>query len=315
MDYTYRLLVHGGAGTIMPHEMTPEKERAYKEGLANALQKGYQILKDGGCALDAVETAVKVLEDNPLFNAGKGSVFTHTKKNEMDAAIMDGLTGNAGAVAGVSNIKNPISAARMVLEHSEHILLTGKGAELFAQEHGIKLVDSSYFFTEFRYEQLLKVVDSEKAYVDHNVSVREKNNNDKYGTVGAVALDKNGNLAAATSTGGLTNKKYGRIGDTPIIGAGTYADNASCAVSATGYGEVFMRNVVAYDIAAQMKYAGISLQQACENTLNKLQQQMPESGGVIAIDAHGNYCLLFNTTGMYRGYILEDGTTEVAIYK
>lgn len=314
MESRYRILVHGGAGTILPHEMTPEKEAAYKQGLSMALEQGHKILAAGGSALDAVEAAVKVLEDNPLFNAGKGAVFTHAKKNEMDAAIMCG-TGRAGAVAGVSNVKNPISAARKVLEHSEHVLLTGKGAELFAQEQGLKLVDSSYFFTEFRYEQLLKVVDSEKAFLDHNVAVNEKPEDHKYGTVGAVALDKQGHVAAATSTGGLTNKKYGRVGDSPIIGAGTYANDSTCAVSATGYGELFIKNVVAYDIAARMRYGQQTIEEACRQTIAMLHRQVPESGGVIAIDAQGNFCLIFNTPGMYRGYMLEDGKPEVAIYK
>lgn len=316
MDNRFRLLVHGGAGTILPSAMTPEKEDSYRKGLQKALETGHQILAKGAPALLAVEAAVKVLEDNPLFNAGKGSVFTHDKKHEMDASIMDGKHLKAGAVAGVSTIKNPVSLALKVMRESEHVLLTGEGAERFAAQHGVKQVESSYFYTEFRYAQLLQVIDSEKSLLDHNIHLSEKEeDNRKYGTVGAVALDQEGNLAAATSTGGLTNKRFGRVGDSPIIGAGTYANNSTCAISCTGQGETFIRNVVAYDISCLMDYKGLSLTEACKLVINKLHIQDPECGGVIALDRAGNACFEFNTIGMYRGQAFENGEVFTAIYR
>jgi beta-aspartyl-peptidase (threonine type) len=312
----FKLLIHGGAGTILPSAMTTDLEFQYRAGLKAALSAGYQILSSGGSALLAVESAVRVLEDNPLFNAGKGAVFTHDKRHEMDASIMDGKTLQAGAVAGVRNVKNPINLALKVMRESDHVFLMGEGAEKFASQHGVKLVESSYFYTDFRYQQLLQIIDSNKAQLDHNVSLGEKNEgNHKYGTVGAVALDQDGNLAAATSTGGLTNKKFGRVGDSPVIGAGTYANNATCAISATGQGETFIRFVVAHDIAARMEYKGISLQQACQEVIDKIHLADPECGGVIAIDAKGNHSFCFNTPGMYRGVVGEDGKGECWIYR
>lgn len=295
--------------------MTPEKEKEYRLGLENALKAGYAILAEGGPSLLAVEAAVKVLEDNPLFNAGKGSVFTHDKKHEMDASVMDGKSLKAGAVAAVRNVKNPIHLAMKVLRESNHVMLSGEGAEKFASQHGVKLVDSSYFFTDFRYQQLLQIIDTDKAQLDHNVSVQQPDGQHKYGTVGAVAIDQAGNLAAATSTGGLTNKRYGRIGDSPIIGAGTYANNLSCAVSATGNGETFIRNVVAHTISCLILYKGLSLQEACQQVIADLHLQDPECGGVIAVDKLGNTCFAFNTPGMYRGQISEDGSLQVFIYR
>jgi len=313
METKYRIIIHGGAGTILPSQLTPEKEANYQQALKSALLAGHAILKSGGSAIEAVTVAVASLEDCPLFNAGKGSVFTHDKKNEMDASIMDGSNLQAGAVSGVSSIKNPIQAALAVMNHSEHVLLTGSGAEQFAAQQGLKLVDSSYFFTEFRYQQLLQVMESEKATLDHNVQVEV--GEQKFGTVGAVALDQHGNLAAATSTGGLTNKRFGRVGDSPIIGAGTYANNKTCAVSATGYGEFFMRYVVAYDVSARMAYQGLSLAEAAKAVVETLHKAEPETGGLVAIDKDGNFSLEFNTLGMYRGYMLENGEIETKIYR
>lgn len=311
----FKLLIHGGAGTLLASQMTPELEQKYHEGLQQALQAGYAQLSRGGSAVLAVEAAVKVLEDNPLFNAGKGSVFTHDKRHEMDAAIMEGRSLQAGAVAGVKSVKNPIHLALKVMRESDHVLLTGEGAEKFAASHGVKLVESSYFYTDFRYQQLMQIIDTHKAQLDHNVLVPKGEDNRKFGTVGAVALDKDGNLAAATSTGGLTNKKYGRVGDSPIIGAGTYANNATCAVSATGQGETFIRHVVAHDISARMAYMGLDLRTACEAVIDKIHKADPECGGVIALDAHGNHCFSFNTPGMYRGWIGPDGGGQTSIYR
>jgi L-asparaginase / beta-aspartyl-peptidase len=323
------LVIHGGAGTITRQSMTPEKEKAYNEALNQALQAGYAILKKGGTSLDAVVAAVRVMEDSPLFNAGKGAVFTSEGKNEMDAAIMDGATLKAGAVASVTTIRNPITAARAVMEKSEHVMMIGQGAEKFAQEKGLILVEPSYFYTEPRFQQLEKIRKTEKTKLDHDGgkgSLKVKQNaqdkaladiiyteGKKFGTVGAVALDQFGNLAAATSTGGMTNKRYGRVGDAPIIGAGTYANNATCAVSATGHGEYFIRSVVAYDISALMEYKGLSVKQAAEEVVMKKLVQ--RGGGVIALDRNGNFALPFNSAGMYRGYIKADGKSEVLIYK
>lgn len=315
------LVIHGGAGTITRKSMTPEKEKAYKETLNKALQAGYAVLKKGGTSLDAVEATVRVMEDSPLFNAGKGAVFTNAGKNELDASIMDGKTLKAGAIAGVTTIKNPISTARMVMEKSEHVLMTGKGAEQFAKEKGAEIVDPSYFYTEQRYQQLQKIKQEEKTQLDHSEdkgSLDEEQpifEGKKFGTVGAVALDQFGNLAAATSTGGMTNKRYGRVGDSPIIGAGTYADNQTCAVSATGHGEYFIRAVVAYDVAALMAYKGLPVKEAAEEVVMKKLVKMGGEGGIIALDKEGNIAMPFNSEGMYRGYIKADGTSEVLIYK
>ncbi|MDX5442537.1 MAG: isoaspartyl peptidase/L-asparaginase [Hymenobacteraceae bacterium] len=314
------LVIHGGAGTITRQNMTPEKEKAYQEALNQALQAGYTVLKQGGSSLDAVEAAIVLMENSPLFNAGKGAVFTNEGKNELDASVMDGKTGKAGAVAGITTVKNPVKAARAVMEKSEHVMMVGAGAEKFAAAQNLEIVDPEYFKTETRYQQLQKLKEKEKPVLDHNGGSGQAPElifieGQKFGTVGAVALDAYGNLAAATSTGGMTNKRYGRVGDSPIIGAGTYADNNTCAVSATGHGEFFIRNVVAYDIAALMKYKNMSVQKAAETVvLQKLVQQGGE-GGVIALDKKGNIAMPFNTAGMYRGYIKANGTSQVAIYK
>ncbi len=298
------LVMHGGAGTITKASMTPEKEKAYRETLELALKTGQSVLMKGGSSVDAVETAIRVLEDSPLFNAGKGAVFTHEGKNELDASIMRGRDRAAGAVAGVTIIRNPISAARAVMEKSAHVLMVGKGAELFATKMGLEIVDPSYFWTEHRWKQLQQELIKEG-------SSDEK----KHGTVGAVALDKNGDLAAGTSTGGMTNKLYGRVGDSPIIGAGTYADNATCAVSGTGHGEFFIRWTVASDIAALMRYKGMSVSDAANEVVMHKLADVKGEGGVIALDAKGNFAMPFNSEGMYRGWIGEDGVAHVQIYK
>jgi beta-aspartyl-peptidase (threonine type) len=320
------LVIHGGAGTITRQNMTPEREQAYRETLEKALQTGYAVLKRGGTSADAVEATIHVMEDSPLFNAGKGAVFTHEGRNEMDAAFMDGKTGGAGAVAGVTTIRNPISAARAVMEKSEHVLLVGKGAETFAKEKGLTLVDPKYFHTEARWRGLQNALKEEKVELDHSAQPAGKDSSGradeliqtegkKFGTVGCVALDQFGNLAAGTSTGGMTNKRWNRVGDAPIIGAGTYADNATCAVSATGHGEYFIRSVVAYDIAALMGYKGLSVKQAADEAVMKKLVQRGGEGGVIALDAKGNFAMPFNSEGMYRGYVRADGKPVVAIYK
>jgi len=297
---TWALAIHGGAGTITKESMTPELEQQYQEKLGEALQAGSEILKNGGTSLDAVCAAINVMEDSPLFNAGKGAVFTAEGVNEMDASIMNGENLMAGAVAGVKHIKNPILAARAVMEKSPHVMLMGDGAEKFAEEQGIELVDSSYFFTETRWNSYLKA--------------REKATKEKFGTCGAVALDKHGNLAAGTSTGGMTYKMKGRVGDSPIIGAGTYADNNGCAISATGHGEFFIRNVVAFQIDALMKYKHLSLDEAARYMIFDVLKPMSGEGGVIALDTLGNISMPFNTAGMYRGTITSEKKAEVKIY-
>jgi len=317
------LVIHGGAGTILKSQMTPQKEQAYKAALTEALQKGYAVLKSGGSSLDAVVASIRVMEDNPLFNAGKGAVFTNEGKNEMDAAIMDGSTLKAGSVAGVTTIRNPITAARAVMEKSEHVMMAGAGAEKFAAANGCEIVDPSYFFTQDRWNGLLKArkEDSLKSVPDHNTPahgalLKQPGNKDyKYGTVGAVALDKNGNLAAATSTGGMTNKRYGRIGDAPIIGAGTYANNATCAISCTGWGEYFIRLVMAKSVSDRMELAKASLKDAANEMIMKKLPELGGDGGLIAVDKNGNIAMPFNTSGMYRGYIDASGKIVVEIYK
>ncbi len=296
------LVVHGGAGTITRSSMTPEMEKEYRTALETALRTGYAILARGGTSLDAVEATVRVLEDNPLFNAGKGAVFTHEGRNELDASIMDGKTKKAGAVAAVSIIKNPISAARAVMDKSPHVMMAGRGAELFATKMGLEVVDPSYFWTERRWKALQQ-------------ELQKESKAKPIGTVGAVAVDRDGNLAAATSTGGMTNKQFGRVGDTPIIGAGNFAENESCAVSGTGHGEFFIRWTVAYDIAALMKYRGMAVQAAADEVVNKKLKAAGGEGGVIAIDAKGNFAMPFNSDGMYRGYIGADGVARVSIYR
>lgn len=300
------IAIHGGAGTILRSSMTTEKEHSYRLGLSNALEAGYAILEKGGSSLDAVQAAVMSLEDCPLFNAGKGSVFTHDGVHEMDAALMEGKTLKAGAVAGVTNIKNPILLARTVMDKSQHVILCRRGAEDFATRMNIPTEAPEYFFDQFRYEQLLEVRDKEHVQLDHS--------DKKFGTVGAVALDKHGNLAAATSTGGMTNKRYGRIGDTPIIGAGTYANNQTCAISCTGHGEYFIRAVVAYDISCLMEYKGLSLEEACRIVVKEKLVKMGGEGGLIGMDAAGNNVLIFNSEGMYRGFKSSDGKEGIAIY-
>lgn len=313
------LAVHGGAGTILKSQMTPEKEAAYTAGLTQALQKGYDTLQKGGSSLDAVEAAVRVLEDNPLFNAGKGAVFTNEGKNELDAAMMNGKTLAAGSVAGVTTIRNPVSAARAVMEKSKHVMMAGKGAEAFAKAIGLQIVDPSYFYTEERWKLLQKAKSEETkndTAMKKGTSLKQPENKDyKYGTVGAVALDKYGNLAAATSTGGMTNKRFGRIGDAPIIGAGTYANNATCAVSCTGWGEYFIRLVVGKTISDIMEYKNATLKDATDEMIYKKVPELGGDGGLIALDKNGNVAMPFNTAGMYRGYITKDGKITVKIYK
>jgi beta-aspartyl-peptidase (threonine type) len=315
----YVLVMHGGAGTILKKNMTAEKEQAYRAAMTKALQTGYDALKSGNSSLDAVEVAIHVLEDSPLFNAGKGAVFTHEGKNEMDAAIMDGKTLKAGAIAGVTVIRNPISAARAVMEKSEHVMMAGKGAEDFAKQAGLTIVDPSYFYTEDRWKGLQQALkqDSMKTVLDHDKKASKLgtiNRDFKFGTVGAVALDKAGNLAAGTSTGGMTNKRYGRIGDAPIIGAGTYANNATAGVSGTGWGEFYIRTVLAYDLSAMMEYQKLSVEQASKKVIEKMGK-LGGDGGLIALDKNGHVAMEFNTTGMYRGTVTEDGKINVEIYK
>ena len=298
-EQPYGLVIHGGAGTITRENMSTEKEAEYISKLTAALKTGYAILENGGSGLDAVEATIKVMEDSPLFNAGKGAVFTGAGTNELDASIMDGATLQGGAVAGVKTVKNPISAARKVMEKTWHVLLAGEGADASAKEQELDIVDNSYFHTEHRFKSLIKAKEKEM---------------EKHGTVGCVALDKKGNLAAGTSTGGLTNKRWGRVGDSPIIGAGTYASNETCAVSATGQGEYFIRGSVAFDIAAQMDYEKKSVQTAAQAVIDKLTER-GGTGGVIVMDSKGNIAMPFNTEGMYRGFYLNDGELTVKIYK
>jgi beta-aspartyl-peptidase (threonine type) len=298
------LVMHGGAGTITRASLTPELETQYRDAMKLALQTGNAVLAKGGTSLDAVEAAIRVLEDSPLFNAGKGAVFTHEGKNELDASIMDGKTRKAGAVAGVTIIRNPISAARAVMDKSKHVMMAGRGAELFATKMGLEIVDPSYFWTERRWKALQKELLQE-------APVEPK----KFGTVGAVALDKDGNLAAGTSTGGTTNKQYGRIGDSPIIGAGTYADNKTVAVSCTGDGEYFIRLSVARDIAALVEYKQLSVKDAGNEVIMKKLKELGGEGGAIILDHNGNFAMPFNSEGMYRGWIGADGVAHVEIYR
>jgi len=310
----FGLVIHGGAGTIDRSKMTPEKEREYRAGLERALAAGYDVLKNGGSSLDATEAAVRVLEDDPHFNAGKGSVFTSAGTNEMDAAIMDGKALAAGAVAALKHVRNPISLARLVMEKSGHVMMDGEGAEEFAKENGIELVDQKYFFTQERWDALQKMKAAEKHRTGRAGKAFLITDQDRHGTVGAVALDQNGNLTAATSTGGTTNKRPGRVGDSPVIGAGTYANNATCAVSATGDGEYFIRATVGHDVSALMEYRGMALKDAAQAVLDKVAK-LGGTGGLIAIDRQGNVALPFNTSGMYRGYVDPNGKFVVEIYK
>ncbi|TCD26752.1 isoaspartyl peptidase/L-asparaginase [Pedobacter psychrodurus] len=316
----YVMVIHGGAGTILKKNMSPEKEAAYIAVLTQALQAGYAEIKAGKTSMDAVEATIHIMENDPHFNAGKGAVFTHDGRNELDAAIMDGKTLMAGSVAGVTTIKNPISAARAVMEKSEHVMMVGTGAEQFAKEVGLEIVDPKYFWTKERWDGLQKAIkeDSTKAVLDHGNKKSEllgsKNHDYKFGTVGCVALDKAGNLAAGTSTGGMTNKKYGRVGDAPIIGAGTYCNNETAGISCTGWGEFYIRNVVAKTISDLMEYKSLSVAEASKIALDKVGK-MGGDGGLIALDKKGNVAMPFNTEGMYRGTITDDGKVEVSIYK
>lgn len=307
----FSLAIHGGAGTILPELLTPELEARYLAALEAALEAGGLILKANGTALDAVEAAVRSLEDEPLFNAGRGSVFANDGSQEMDASIMDGHSGRAGAVSAIRNIRNPISLARAVMEKTEHVYLTGKGAMDFARSIDAPMEEDAYFYTEHRYQQLMEVRDTNQTAMDHNIIIPDK----KFGTVGAVACDSNGHVAAATSTGGMTNKRWGRVGDSPVIGAGTYANDRTCAISCTGHGEYFLRAVVAYDISCLMEYKNLTLQQAMEEVaFNKLQPVGGE-GGMIGVDAKGNSALVFNSAGMYRGSLTANGDKMTAIYR
>jgi len=309
------IAIHGGAGTILKEDLTPELGKAYRDGLSEALKAGYAVLENGGTAINSVKAAVVVLEDNVLFNAGKGSVFTKKGLNEMDAAIMDGSTLDAGAVAGVRNIRNPIELAEEVMLHSGHVFLSGKGANDFAIKQGVKLEPEDYFYSQYRYDQWREIRDSDLYQLDHKndklVGLRKEK---KIGTVGAVACDHDGNIAAATSTGGMTNKRFGRIGDSPMIGVGTYANNKTCAISCTGHGEIFIKAVAAYDVSCLMEYKNMSLQQACEEVILKKLVALNGEGGLIGMDAKGNAALVFNSAGMYRGLKNSDGKNEIAIY-
>jgi beta-aspartyl-peptidase (threonine type) len=312
----FTIVIHGGAGTILKEDMTPELESAYMEGLEIAVQAGYAVLEKGGSAVNAVKAATVVLEDNILFNAGRGSVFTKKGVQEMDAAIMEGSTLEAGAVAGVRNVRNPIELATEVMQHSNHVFLSGKGANDFAIKQGIKLEPDEYFFSQFRYDQWKAIRDSDNYSLDHtHQRLEELMRDKKFGTVGAVACDYEGNIAAATSTGGMTNKKYGRIGDSPIIGIGTYANNKTCAISCTGHGEPFIRAVAAYDVSCLMEYKGLSLHEAMNIVVNEKLVKMEGEGGMIGVDAAGNHAMIINCAGMYRGYRSSDGGHEIAIYK
>lgn len=308
----FSLVLHGGAGTITRESMTPETEAEYREKLEEALKTGYGILAAGGTSLDAVESTIRVMEDSPLFNAGKGAVFTHNGRNELDASIMDGKTKQAGAVASVTIIRNPISAARAVMEQSPHVMMVGDGANLFATSVGLEVVDPSYFWTERRWKQLQERLMKDQDFGSEFKPAAQPVD-DKKGTVGVVAVDQHGNLAAGTSTGGMTNKRFGRVGDSPIIGAGTYADNTTCGVSGTGAGEYFIRLTVARDVAALMEYKNLSVAEASKEVIAKLSD-LGGTGGVIAMDRHGNIAMEFNTEGMYRGWIREDGTPHIEIY-
>ena len=304
------LAIHGGAGTLVKGLMTPELELQYKQALKRALDAGYALLFEGGSAVDAVELAVRYLEDSPLFNAGKGSVFTAEGTHEMDASIMDGSTLNAGAVSLVTGIKNPVTLARDVMDKSYHVFLAGEGAMQFAKTNGHTIESPDYFYDEVRYQQWQGIKDSDSFELDHSVKKEGK-----FGTVGAVACDQNGNIAAATSTGGMTNKKWGRVGDSPMVGAGVYANNKTCAVSCTGSGEFFIRGVVAYDVSCLMEHKGLSLNEATNEVIHKRILNIKGDGGLIAVDSEGNIAMPFNTEGMYRACKSSDGNEQLSIYK
>lgn len=313
----YTIAIHGGAGTLVKGMMTPEKESAYKLALEFALNQGYSILEKGGSAIDAVEVAVRSLEDSHLFNAGKGSVFTAKGTHEMDASIMDGETLNAGGVSLISGIKNPITLARDVMEKSEHVFLAGEGAMEFAKSHGHLIESPEYFHDDLRHQQWVEIKDTDAFQLDHakNTSAKPGVGKDsKFGTVGAVACDQDGNIAAATSTGGMTNKKFGRVGDSPMIGAGNYANNKTCAVSCTGSGEYFIRGVVAYDVSCLVEHKGMSLEAAANEVIQKRVLEIGGDGGLIAVNSDGEIAMPFNTEGMYRASKSSGGQQEIAIY-
>ena len=311
----YTLTIHGGAGTILKTDMTPELEKAYTEGLRIAVEAGFAVLEEGGTAVNAVKAATVVLEDNILFNAGRGSVFTKKGVQEMDAAIMDGFDLSAGAVSGVRNVRNPIELAAEIMRNSNHVFLSGKGANDFAIKQGIKLEPDEYFFSQFRYDQWKAIRDSDNYSLDHtNQDIEELMRDRKFGTIGAAACDKNGNIAAATSTGGMTNKKYGRIGDSPLIGCGTYANNKTCAISCTGHGEIFIRAVAAYDVSCLMEYKNMGLEEAMNHVVNEKLISLGGEGGMIGVDAKGNFAMLFNSAGMYRAVKTSEDIQQVAIY-
>ncbi len=312
----FSIAIHGGAGTILKEDMTIELEKAYINGLETAIDKGYHVLEQGGTSVDAVRAAIVSLEDNLLFNAGRGSVFTKKGVQEMDAAIMNGANLEAGAVSGVRNVRNPIELAFEVMAHSNHVFLSGKGANDFAIKQGLKLEPDEFFFSKFRYDQWKEIRDSDSYSLDHtHQDLAELMKDKKFGTVGAVACDSFGNIAAATSTGGMTNKKYGRIGDSPIIGAGTYANNKTCGISCTGHGEPFIRAVAAHDVNALMEYKGCTLQEAMDEVVHHKLIALEGEGGMIGIDANGNTAMVFNSAGMYRAMKNSKGERKVAIYK
>ena len=314
----FAIIIHGGAGTILKKNMTDEKEAAYKAKLEEAIKVGHTILKNGGTSQEAVIKTIQVMEESPLFNAGKGAVFTNAGTNELDASFMDVKTLNAGAVAGVKDVKSPIELAVKVMTDSEHVMLSGEGASTFAKEKGLEIVDPSYFYTERRFKSLQRIIDREKTQLDHDDKTAAFYDSDiknaKFGTVGCVALDKNGNIAAGTSTGGMTNKRWGRIGDAPIIGSGTYANNNTCGVSSTGWGEYFIRSQVAYDISAQMEYQQKSLKEATTDVIQNKLTKLGGTGGVVALDKNGNMSFEFNTAGMYRASMNDKGDLVIKIY-
>ena len=312
----FSIAIHGGAGTILKEDMTPALEGAYIKALEDALDAGYAVLEQGGNAVNAVKAAIVVLEDNVLFNAGRGSVFTKKGVQEMDAAIMDGKDLEAGSVAGIRNIRNPIELAAEVMHNSNHVFLSGKGANDFAIKQGVKLEPDDYFFSQFRYDQWKEMRDSDNYSLDHtNHAINEMMKDKKFGTVGAVACDAEGNISAGTSTGGMTNKKYGRIGDSPIIGAGTYANNKTCAISCTGHGEPFIKAVAAYDVSAHMEYKNMNLHDAMNEVVHKKLVEIDGEGGMIGVDAKGNVEMMFNSAGMYRAMQNSEGERKIGIYK
>ena len=315
----FAIIIHGGAGTILRGNLSKKKEKAYRDKLEEAIRAGYTILKNGGTSQLAVVKTIQIMEASPLFNAGKGAVFTHEETNELDASFMDGETLNAGAVAGVKNVKSPIELAVKIMTDSEHVMLSGEGASIFAKEKGLEMVDPAYFYTERRFKSLQRIKNRAKTELDNNNKKAAFYDTDiknaKFGTVGCVALDKNGNIAAGTSTGGMTNKRWGRIGDAPIIGSGTYANNKTCGVSSTGWGEYFIRSQVAYDISAQMEYQEKTLKEATKDVIQNKLTKLGGTGGVVALDKNGNMSFEFNTAGMYRASMNDAGELVLKIYK